>query len=173
VLVRDPCATCQGAGLARERRRLTVRIPPGVESGMNLRLRGEGDAGPRGAPSGDLYATIRVREHATFTRERENLHVVVPLTFSQAALGDTLDVPLLGGGRETLAIPAGTQAGEVFTIRGRGLPTLGRPARGDLLVHAKVYTPTKLSSEQRKLLEALAELDGTERRKGFFERFRL
>ena len=109
---------------------------------------------------------VRIKEHGVFTRDGDDLHVTIPLTFSQAALGDEVDVPLLEGRRDRISIPAGTQAGEVFRIRGRGLPALGGNRRGDVLARVRVYTPTKLSPEERKLFEELMRLEGREPKKG-------
>ncbi|WP_457555875.1 DnaJ C-terminal domain-containing protein, partial [Candidatus Pyrohabitans sp.] len=140
-------------------RRLSVRIPPGVDSGARLRLAGEGEAGERGAPPGDLYIVIHVREHELFKRAGNDLYIEVPITFSQAALGAELEVPTIDGDRERLRIPAGTQTGGVFRIKGRGMPVLNGYGRGDLLVKVVVRTPTKLSREERELFERLAELE--------------
>lgn len=168
--ISDPDPTCQGAGRVRRSRTLSVDLPPGVPDNGTLRLRGEGEAGEEGTPAGDLYVRVRVKEHAVFVREGDDLHVQVPLTFSQAALGDEVDVPLLDGRRDALHVPPGTQSGEVFRIRGRGLPALGGSRKGDLLAHARVYTPAKLSPEERALFEQLAKLEGRELKKaGLFD----
>jgi molecular chaperone DnaJ len=143
-----------------------VDLPAGVPDAGTLRMRGEGESGEPGAPSGDLYVRVRVKEHAVFVRENDDLHVPVPLTFSQAALGDEVEVPLLDGKRDTLYVPPGTQSGEVFRIRGRGLPALGTGRKGDLLAHARVYTPAKMSPEERALFEQLAKLEGRDIKKG-------
>ena len=161
-VVSEPDPACQGQGRVARQRTLSVTIPQGVPDGGTLRLRGEGEAGPDGLPPGDLYVRIRVKPHAVFEREGDDLHVRIPLTFSQAALGDEVDVPLLDGKRDRLSIPPGTQSGDVFRVRGRGLPALGGARKGDVLVHAKVYTPTKLSPEERALIEQLAKLEGRE-----------
>lgn len=165
-VVGEPDPACNGQGRVARQRTLTVTLPQGVPNGGTLRMRGEGEAGEDGLPPGDLYLRIRVKEHAVFTREGDDLHVTIPLTFSQAALGDDVDVPLLEGKRDRLSIPPGTQSGEVFRVRGRGLPALGGGKKGDVLVHAKVYTPAKLSPEERALFEQLARLEGREPPKG-------
>ena len=169
-VIPTPDPACQGKGRVARQRTLTVNVPSGVPEGATLRLRGEGEAGEPGAPPGDLYVRVHVLPHAVFTREGDDLHVTVPLSFSQAALGDQVDVPLLDGKRETIHIPPGTQSGDVFRVRGRGLPALGGGRKGDLLAHAKVYTPTKLSPEERALFEELARLEGREpKRPSLFE----
>ena len=167
-VVERPCRECGGAGRVERLRRLSVRIPPGVDSGARLRLAGEGEAGERGAPPGDLYIVVHVREHEVFKRAGSDLYVEVPITFSQAALGAELEVPTIDGDRERLRIPAGTQTGEVFRIKGRGMPVLNGYGRGDLLVKVVVRTPTKLSREERELFERLAELE--KEKKSVFQR---
>jgi molecular chaperone DnaJ len=164
VKEKDPA--CNGLGRVPRQRTLAVSLPQGVPDGGALRLRGEGEAGEDGAPPGDLYVRVRVRPHPVFTREGDDLHVPVPLTFSQAALGDEVEVPLLDGKRDRVSVPPGTQSGEVFRLRGRGLPALGGGRKGDLLAHAKLYTPTRLSPEERALFEQLAKMEGREPRKG-------
>ncbi len=153
--IRKPCEECRGAGTLRRTRTLEIRVPPGADTGSRLRVRGEGaSGGPRARP-GDLYITIHVREHEIFTREGEHLICELPLTFSQAALGTEVDAPLLGGETKRLKIPAGTQTGAVFRLRGEGIR--GRHGAGDLLVRVTVRTPERLSRAGRAALEALAE----------------
>jgi molecular chaperone DnaJ len=151
--------------------KIKISIPPGAETGLQLRLPGEGEAGIRGGPRGDLYVVIRVKEHESFRREADDLIVDLAITFSQAALGDTVTVPTLEG-ETTLEIPVGCQSQRVFRIKGEGLPHLRRPdTRGDLHVQAAVQTPTHLSEEQKQLFRRLAELDGKKvpaEEKGFF-----
>lgn len=164
----DPA--CRGQGRLQRTRTLSVNVPAGVPEGGTLRMRGEGEAGPDGTPAGDLYVRVRIQEHAVFTRDGDDLHVTIPLSFSQAALGDELDVPLLDGRKDTLNVPPGTQSGEVFRLRGKGLPQLGSSRRGDLLATVRLYTPQKLSPEERALMEQLAKLEGREPKKaGWFE----
>jgi molecular chaperone DnaJ len=151
--------------------KLTVAIPAGVEDGMRVRLPGEGDPGPEGGPPGDCYCVVSVRPHRLFQRDGTNLILRIPITYSQAALGAIIDVPTLGG-RDRLEIPRGTQSGEVFRLRGRGLadPRGGSP--GDLLVQTYVETPKKVSPRQEELLRELAELEKTDvtpHRKTFLE----
>lgn len=164
-IIGTPDPACNGQGRVLRTRTLRVNVPAGVPNDATLRLRGEGEAGEEGVPPGDLYVRVRVKEHAVFTREGDDLHVTIPLTFSQAALGDEVDVPLLEGKRDRINIPPGTQSGEVFRIRGRGLPALNGHRRGDVLAHARIYTPRKLSPEERKLFEELMRLEGREPKK--------
>lgn len=158
-VIAKPCSTCGGSGRVERLRRLSVKIPPGVDSGARLRLAGEGEAGERGAPPGDLYIVIHVKEHELFKRAGKDLYIEVPITFSQAALGAELEVPTIDGDTGRVKIPPGTQTGEVFRLRGRGMPVLNGYGRGDLLVKVVVRTPTKLSREERRLFERLAELE--------------
>jgi molecular chaperone DnaJ len=159
-VIATPCATCNGAGASRRQHRLNVRIPPGVETGSRLRLRGEGEAGAGGS-SGDLFVVLRVREHAFFVRDGADVVCDVPVSFAQAALGTEIDVPTLEG-MTKLKIPAGTQSGQVFRLKGKGVPDLNGYGRGDELVRLLVETPRKLSAQQRKLLEEFARISGEE-----------
>ena len=171
--IAEPDPACRGQGRVAKARTLRISVPPGVPDQGTLRMRGEGEAGADGTPAGDLYVRVRIKPHAVFTRDGDDLHVVLPLTFSQAALGDEIDVPLLDGKRDHLNVPPGTQSGEVFRLRGRGLPALGGGRKGDLLATARVYTPTKLGAEERALFEQLAKLEGREPKKaGWFDRLR-
>ncbi len=152
--IRNPCKECGGRGRIRREHKLKVRIPPGVETGNRLRVRGEGEIGEPGAPPGDLYVILHVRDHPFFQREGRELLCEVPITFSQAGLGAEIEVPLLRGGSTTLKIPAGTQTGRRFRLRGHGVKD-GRGS-GDLHVRVRVRTPVKLSREGREALERLA-----------------
>jgi molecular chaperone DnaJ len=153
--IRRVCEECRGAGQVQRDRTIRIRIPPGVESGNQMRVRGEGEGGDAGGQAGDLYVVIHVREHPVFTREERHLRCDVPVTFSQAALGAEVKVPVLGGGDTPLRIPAGTQTGSVLKVKGLGVKD-GRGV-GDLLVSVSVRTPTRLSKEGRKALQKLAE----------------
>ena len=154
-IVRERCSDCRGAGRVEGQQSIKVRVPPGVEDGMRLRLAGEGEAGVAGGPPGDLYVVISVREHEIFEREGQDLHCGVPVAFVQAALGDEIEVPTLEG-TVKLKLPEGTQSGKVFRLRGKGLPSLRGAARGDQLVHIFVEVPTRLNKRQRELLEEFA-----------------
>ncbi|HZU26741.1 MAG TPA: molecular chaperone DnaJ [Bryobacteraceae bacterium] len=156
-IIRRPCTQCRGEGYVRAERRLKVNIPPGVDTGTRLRLSGEGQPGANGGPEGDLYVFIRVKDHPVFEREQDDLHCTVPINFAQAALGTEVSL-LTFDGLQTVKIPEGTQSGSRVRLRGMGAPRLQGHGRGDLIVHVDVTTPTRLTREQRKLLEQLNEL---------------
>jgi molecular chaperone DnaJ len=155
-VITKPCTTCRGAGRIQQEKKLSVRIPAGIATGQRLRLSGEGEAGPGGGPSGDLYVVIHVQEHPFFQRDGNDLYCEIPLNFTTLALGGEVQIPTLDG-KEPFSIPAGTQTGSTFRIRGQGMPDVSGRGRGDLLMTVKVSTPKKLSREQKKLLEQLAE----------------
>ncbi len=157
-VIKTPCEACRGAGRVERERSMEVKIPSGVETGSRLRLAGEGEAGAQGGPAGDLYVVIHVKEHEQFERQGNNLYASVPVTFAQAALGSEVTVPTLEG-QQNLKIPAGTQTGTVFRLKGNGMPVLGGRGRGDMFVSVTVVTPTTLTRDQRKLLEQLAEIE--------------
>ena len=150
--IANPCKTCNGNGRVEEEKTLAVKIPAGVDSGDRIRLAGEGEAGPAGASPGDLYVEVRVRPHAIFERDGDDLHCEVPIRISQAALGDTVRVPTLSGELE-LRIPTETQSGKVFRLRDRGVKSVRSRAPGDLYCKVVVETPVNLTAEQRSLLE--------------------
>lgn len=153
-VIRDPCPECKGEGRKRQEKVLGIKIPAGVEDGMRLRVSGEGDAGFKGGGPGDLYVVLRVHEHPYFERRGNDLYCTIPISIPQAALGTMLAVPTLRG-QERLRVPEGTQTGSVFCLRGKGLPNLDGRGQGDLYVSVHVVIPSKLSREQRRLLEAL------------------
>ncbi|KAF1689539.1 molecular chaperone DnaJ [Pseudoxanthomonas taiwanensis] len=150
--VRNPCRVCHGAGRIEDEKILSVKIPAGVDNGDRIRLAGEGEAGPPGTPPGDLYVEVRVREHPIFRRDGDDLHCEVPIRISQAALGAVVNVPTLGGEVE-IRIPAETQTGKVFRIRGKGVRSVRSRVPGDLYCRIVVETPVNLTAEQRELLE--------------------
>ena len=154
-VITKPCPDCRGNGTVEQTRKLTVKIPAGIATGQRLRLAGEGEAGTRGGPAGDLYVVIFVREHEFFQRDGNNLHCTVPLAFTTLALGSDIKVPGIDG-EETVKIPESTQTGTTFRLRGKGMPDVSGRGRGDLLVTVQAITPKKLSKEQKKLLEQLA-----------------
>ncbi len=173
-IIDSPCGACQGGGRVRKERSVTVRVPPGVENEMRLRISGEGEAGVRGGPSGDLYVVVQVLEHPVFRREGDDLTCEVPISFTQAALGDEARVPTLNG-MIPIQIPPGTQPGAEFRLEGYGLPNLRGYGRGDLKVRVLVEIPTRLTDKQRELLEELHRLEngeGTPLSRGFFEKVR-
>ena len=157
-VIDNPCGKCRGTGRIQKEKNLDVNIPAGVEEGTRIRLTGEGEAGSRNGPPGDLYIFLSVEEHQIFTREGGDIYCHVPLTMSLAALGGQVEVPTLGGGRARINIPAGTQSGKQFRLRGKGMSILRRSDRGDLYVEAGVETPVNLSKEQKKLMEQFSEL---------------
>ncbi len=155
-IVRNPCDQCLGQGRIRRAKKLSVKIPPGVDTGDRVRLAGEGEAGRNGGPAGDLYAEVRVREHAIFERDGVHLSCEVPIGFTTATLGGSIEVPTLDG-HVVLKIPAETQSGRVFRLREKGVKSVRGPARGDLFCRVVVETPVHLSNEQRALLRQLDE----------------
>ncbi len=156
-LIVDPCNQCRGQGRLTRERTVTVKVPPGVEEGARILYSNEGDAGAYGGPPGDLYVVLHVKDHAFFEREGKDLYCVLPISFSQAALGAEIQVPTLEG-QQALKIPEGTQTATKFKLKNKGVPVLNGRGRGDLFVEVKVQTPAKLSKRQRELLE---ELHGT------------
>lgn len=158
-IVSDPCETCNGRGKTDSESMLTVKIPGGVDTGTRVRLGGEGEPGEHGGPPGDLYVVVHVREHPIFVREEYEVLCEVPISFTQAALGANIDVPTLDG-KVKMKVPAATQTGKVFRLKGKGVPRLHGGGRGDQHVRVVVETPTELTREQRDLLEKLAEVSG-------------
>ncbi len=172
--IADPCPNCRGTGRVSTPARLKVDVPPGVESGMWLQLRQQGEPGDPGAPRGNLRIQIHVRKHPFFERNRNDLICQVPISFPQAALGADVEVPTLDG-PERLHVPKGTQSGDVLRIKGRGMPDINGRSRGDELVEVFVETPRRLSARQEELLRELAEIehgDVSPKRKSFFEKLR-
>ncbi|MDX1968312.1 MAG: molecular chaperone DnaJ [Planctomycetaceae bacterium] len=170
-IVRDKCDDCRGSRFQSTTVKLDVKIPAGVDNEMQIRVSGEGEPGEGGGPSGDLYVDIRVKSHALFQREGRHLLCEVPITFSQAALGTELEVPLITG-KHMLTIPPGTQPGETFRLRGQGMPDPHGGPRGDLVVRAMVEVPRKLNKKYEDLLRQLAELEQkhvSAHHKSFFE----
>lgn len=157
-VIKNPCDACKGAGRVEREKNMEVKVPAGVETGSRLRIAGEGEAGTQGGASGDLYVVIHVAEHEKFERQGSNLYSSVPISFSQAALGSEITVDTLGG-QQQVKIPAGTQTGTVFRIKGQGMPVLGGRGRGDLFVAVTVVTPTTLTREQRRILEELSNVE--------------
>src|SRR5712692_276022 len=153
-IVRERCPECRGQGRLERDKTIELRIPPGVDSGTRLRVANEGEPGPNGGPAGDLYVVLEVKEHAFFERRGADLYCTIPLSIAQATLGTELQVPGLNG-EEKLKIPEGTQSGAVFRIKGRGLADPRGGGKGDLYYHVRVLTPTRLTREQRKLMEQL------------------
>ncbi len=161
-VIKDPCRGCGGTGRLRKEKMLAVAVPAGVEDGTRIRLAGEGEPGMRGAPSGDLYIFLAVKQHRLFRREGANIFCRVPLEMTTAALGGGIEVPSIDGARAKITIPAGTQSGHQFRLRGKGMSVLRSPARGDMFVEAVVETPVSLTKRQEELLREFAAAGGKE-----------
>ncbi|MGK6317971.1 molecular chaperone DnaJ [Sphingomonas sp. DT-204] len=174
-VISDPCSRCRGEGRIEKTKTLAVNVPPGVDDGTRIRLAGEGEAGPRGAPAGDLYIFLHVRQHPIFEREGTTLYARAPISFTTAALGGTIEIPGPDGVAHAIRIQPGTQWGREVRQRGAGMPVLQGRGRGDLVVRIEVETPTKLTARQRELLEAFRETETGEEcpeATGFFAKVR-
>ena len=170
-----PCSDCRGEGRVDKVNTLSVEIPPGVDTGTRIRLSGKGEAGPNGAPAGDLYIFIHVKQHPVFEREGTALFTRVPVSFTTAALGDSIDIPGMDGKAHSIDIPAGIQSGKQLRKRGAGMPVLQGRGRGDLVVEVVVETPTKLSARQREILCEFRETETGEEcpeSRGFLDRLK-
>ncbi len=154
--IKDPCNSCHGDGRVQETKTLSAKIPAGVDTGDRIRLSGEGEAGERGGPSGDLYIEVRVKDHAIFTRDGANLYCEVPISFTTACLGDAIQVPTLNG-EVKLSIPPETQTGKSFRLRGKGVKQVRGGPIGDLICKVKIETPVQLTKDQKALIEKLGE----------------
>jgi molecular chaperone DnaJ len=173
--IKSPCRSCRGEGRIDKERSLDVKIPPGVDEGTRIRLAGQGEAGPRGAPSGDLYIFLHVKRHAIFEREGTNLFCRVPISFTMAALGGEIHVPGLDGVEHEIRIPSGIQSGKQLRQRGAGMPVLNGRGRGDMVMQIEVETPTRLSARQKELLEEFRETETGEEcpeSSGFFSKLK-
>jgi molecular chaperone DnaJ len=171
--VEDPCAACNGAGRVRKTRTLSVNIPAGVEDGTRIRVSGEGEAGPRGGPPGDLYIFISIAPHEVFQRDGADLFCIVPISMITAALGGTVEVPTVEGGRTKVTIPEGTHTGKQFRLKSKGMPVLRTPRFGDMYLQVSVETPQNLTRRQKELLrefEQLSDEDTHPEASGFFSK---
>src|SRR4051812_26859269 len=171
-IVEKPCPQCHGDGRVEKPTRIKLTIPPGIATGSRLRSSGNGEAGIRGGPHGDLYVVIHIKEHKVFQRDGDDLYCEVPIAFATAALGGDMAVPTLHG-KANLKVPAGTQTGQMFKFKGKGIPNINGRGHGDLLVRVLVEVPTKLNAQQRQKLEEFANLCGEENaplHRGFFDR---
>jgi molecular chaperone DnaJ len=157
-IINNPCKSCSGAGRVEKDRSLSVNIPAGVETGTRIRLSGEGEAGMRGGPSGDLYIFIEVSDHKLFERDGLSLFCRVPVSMSTAALGGSIEVPTIDGGRGRVQIPAGSQAGRQMRLRGKGMPAIRGNNSGDMFIEMAVETPVNLTARQKELLKEFDEL---------------
>jgi len=155
-LPQDKCSKCSGEGVVRKRKEIEVNIPAGVEDGMRLRVRGEGEVGEGGGPSGDLYVIVHVKEHKFFTRKGDDLHLTVPISFTQAVLGDEIEMPTIDG-KAKLKIPAGTASETIFRMKDKGLPVVNQDVSGDEMVKVRIEVPKKLSKKQQDLLKQFDE----------------
>ncbi len=173
-VIADPCTDCAGQGRVRRERMLSVDVPAGIEDGTRIRLSGEGEAGPRGGPEGDLYIFVHVAEHDLFERDGADLYCIMPAPMTTAALGGEFETPTIDGGRVKISVPEGSQTGKRFRVRGRGMSVLNQKGRGDLYVEVRVETPTGLNAEQKELLRQFCEAGGGEAccpdSRGFFDR---
>ncbi|WP_417250142.1 molecular chaperone DnaJ [Celeribacter sp.] len=170
--IKDPCKSCGGAGRVEKERSLAVNIPAGVETGTRIRLAGEGEAGLRGGPTGDLYIFIEVKPHQIFERDGVNLHCVVPVSMTTAALGGDIEVPTIDGGRSRVKIPAGSQSGRQMRLRSKGMPMLRGSGQGDMLIELAVETPVNLTGKQKELLKEFEKLseDNSPESSSFFRK---
>jgi len=174
-VIESPCRNCRGEGRVDQLQKLEVTVPPGVDNGTRIRLSGKGEAGPHGAPPGDLYIFIHVKQHKVFEREGTDLFTRMPISFTSAALGGRVDIPGLDGELSTIEIPAGIQSGKQLRKRGAGMPVLQGRGRGDLVVEVMVETPTRLSARQKEILREFQETETGEEcpeSAGFFERLK-
>ncbi|WP_171097473.1 molecular chaperone DnaJ [Ruegeria sp. HKCCD7255] len=169
-IIKNPCKSCQGAGRVEKDRALSVNIPAGVETGTRIRLAGEGEAGMRGGPPGDLYIFLEVTEHKLFERDSVNLYCRVPVSMAKAALGGSIEVPTIDGGRGRIQIPAGSQSGRQMRLRGKGMPALRGGGTGEMFIELAVETPVNLTSRQKELLREFDDLgeDNHPESKSFF-----
>ncbi len=173
-IIKTPCKNCNGKGFIKVNKKLEVTIPAGIDNMQRIVLRGQGSAGRNGGDNGDLIIEVRVKNHDIFTRDGNNLYCDVPISFTEAALGAEIGIPILGGKPEKYEIPEETQSGTSFTLRGKGIPDINTKRRGDLIITVLVETPKNLNAEQKKLLRQFADSLGERNRskkKGVFERF--
>jgi molecular chaperone DnaJ len=170
-MIKDPCGTCNGIGKKKKKIDLQVKVPAGIDEGQRLKLSNEGDAGANGGPNGDLYVVVKIKPHEIFERDEFDVHCIVPVSFSQAAIGCELEVPTLSG-KVSLKIPSGTQAGVKMRLKGKGIQRLGGYGVGDQIVTVHVETPTKLTNEHKEIFKRLAELESTSNpmSRGFFNK---
>jgi len=157
-IIKNPCKVCGGSGRVEKERALNVNVPPGVETGTRIRLAGEGEAGMRGGPPGDLYIFVSVRDHPIFRRDGSDLYCRVPVSIASAALGGEVEVPTIDGGRTRVKVPAGSQSGRQMRLRGKGMPALRGQGRGDMFIELQVETPVNLTSRQKEILREFERL---------------
>ncbi len=175
-VITKACSACHGAGKVKKKENVTIKIPPGVDSGMRLKMSGYGDAGEAGGPPGDLYVYIQVEPHQAFQRDGDDVYVELPLTFSEAALGSQKEIPSPHGKSCKINIPEGTQNGKLFRVRGQGIPNVHGQGTGDLLVRIHVETPVKLTKKQKEILSQFKELESDQnhpQKMGFLEKLKV
>jgi molecular chaperone DnaJ len=175
-VITEPCKDCEGNGRVKKKERLTIKVPPGVDNGMRLRMSGHGDAGEGGGPPGDLYVYLNVEPHEVYQRDGDDVILELPITFVEAALGCKKELPTPRKGVARVTIPEGTQTGKVFRIRGEGAPNVHGQGEGDLLVRVIVETPVDLNSKQKDLLKAFADLEGPQNapnKRSFFDKLKV
>ncbi len=160
TVISNPCKTCRGDGLVEKKRTINIKIPPGVESGSRLKVSGEGEAGPNGGPSGDLYVVTHIKKHSMFEREGNDIILVKKIPLTMACLGGEIEVPTIDGKTVMMKVPEGTESGQVFRLKGNGIPYLGGYGKGDEHVIVKIEIPKKLTKKQRELLEEFARESG-------------
>lgn len=174
-IIKDPCKSCHGEGRVQKEKSLAVTIPAGIEEGTRIRLSGEGEMGIRGGPPGDLYLFISVKPHSIFKRDGVDIHCRVPITMTTAALGGSIEVPAIDGVRAKVSIPAGTQTGDQFRLKNKGMSIVRSKMRGSMYIHAMVETPVKLSKRQKELLEEFENAGGkgsSPESEGFFSKMK-
>ncbi|OIP45820.1 MAG: molecular chaperone DnaJ [Deltaproteobacteria bacterium CG23_combo_of_CG06-09_8_20_14_all_60_8] len=160
-IIKDPCIDCHGEGLVAKKKKVSLKIPAGVDSGARMRLRSEGEGGRKGGPAGDLYVILSVEPHEFFRRENDDILCALPISFTQAALGDQLEIPTIHG-TATLTIPKATQSGQQFTLRGEGVPSLRGHGKGDMIIAVQIHTPRRLTKRQKELLQEFAAIEEKE-----------
>jgi molecular chaperone DnaJ len=175
-MITDPCKECHGEGRVKKKQRVTIKVPPGVDTGMRLRMAGYGDSGEGGGPAGDLYVFISVDPHSVFQRDGDDVIIELPVTFTEAALGSKKELPTPRGGSCRISIPEGTQSGKVLRVKNEGSPNVHGRGNGDMLVKIVVETPVALSDKQKELLKAFSELEGdrnSPRKRSFFDKIKV
>ena len=172
-VITDKCTACGGTGRARRRRTASVKVPAGIDNGQTIVMNGQGEPGRNGGPNGDLYIQITVRPHKLFKRDGTNLHLDLPISFTQAALGADIEVPTLGGGKTTVHIPEGTQNDAEIRLKGQGIQQLRSTYRGDMILHVRVEIPRRMTEKQKELLRQFEDISSGkeyETRKSFLDK---
>ncbi|HSW87499.1 MAG TPA: molecular chaperone DnaJ [Rhabdochlamydiaceae bacterium] len=175
-MIVDPCTACKGMGRIKKKQQVNIKVPPGIDNGMRIRMAGYGDAGEGGGPPGDLYVYINVEPHDVFTRDGDDVIIELPLGFAEAALGCKKELPNPSGGSCRINIPEGTQTGKIFRVKGEGIPNVHGQGKGDLLVKIVIETPVGLNEKQKELLKTFAELEGTQnspRKRTFLDKMKV